>query len=157
MKAFGVSNLDNPITVHGDELVGGLDNSQGENGREVDLNFVDDGLNVRVPDADFVIEACTEQQNHALVEGQRHNPTCVFLVSPLLLVVDGVPQDQLAIHPPPSHKLQLRHGDHTRNHLINLLLISLLILQTGLALLQRLLQVRLQVPHVNVAAFLPTV
>lgn len=157
MKAFSVSNLDNPISVHGDELVGGLDNSQGENGREVDLNFVDDGLNVRVPDADFVVEARAEQQNHALVEGQRHNPPSVLLVSPLLLVVNSVPQDQLAIHPAPCHKLQLGHGNHTRDHLINLPLMSLLILQTGLALLQHLLQVRLQVPHVNVAALLPAV
>ena len=34
---------------------------EGKDGRQVPFDLVDQGLNVRVPDADLVVEACAEE------------------------------------------------------------------------------------------------
>ena len=61
--------------------------------------LVDETWNVRIPNADFVIKSCTEQQNHSLVKGQTQNPSVVFLVNPFFLGVDCVPKNEFTVHP----------------------------------------------------------
>lgn len=121
------------------------------------LDAVDQGRDIRVPDADLVVEAGREQQDHGLIEGQCQDAPRVLAVGPLLLVVDGVPEDELAVHSARRHELQFGHGDHTGNHEVDLLLVELLLAGGALHLVQGFLQVGLQVPHVDVAVLLAAV
>ena len=52
----------------------------------------------------------------------------MLLVHPLLLVIDRVPQNELAVHPPTRHELQFGHGDHRRYHEVDFLFGKVLVL-----------------------------
>ena len=75
-----------------------LHHSQGMNRGQVSLNFVNERRNVRVPDADFVVEPCTKEKDHGLVEGYAEDSSRMLTIGPFLLGVDGVPEEQLAVH-----------------------------------------------------------
>lgn len=61
METLGICDLYNPLGVHGDELVAVLDDFEGQNRREMSLDFVNKGLDVRVPDTNLVIKPSTKQ------------------------------------------------------------------------------------------------
>jgi hypothetical protein len=45
----------------------------------------------------------------------------MLFIDPFLFIINGVPQNQLSIHPSTGHKLEFGHGNHGGNHVINLL------------------------------------
>jgi hypothetical protein len=61
MEPFGIGNLDYALRVHGYQLVAVLYYLEGKDGRQVPFDLVDQGLNIRVPYADLVIETCAEE------------------------------------------------------------------------------------------------
>lgn len=46
-----------------------LNHSKGIDWRKMALDFVDEGWNVRVPNADLMVETSTKEQYHGLIEG----------------------------------------------------------------------------------------
>lgn len=104
-----------------------------------------------------MVKSCTEEEYVALVEGQGKNAPGMFPIEPLLLVVDGIPENQLAIHPPAGHELQLWHRDHSCDHHVDFLLADLLLVRTRGVFTKGLLEIGLEVPHVNVAILLSAI
>ena len=76
------------------------------------LNFVDKGLNVRIPNAYFMVKACTKEQDHGFIKRQSQYSTGMLLIHPLFSVVNGIPKDEFAIHSTTGHELKFGHGDH---------------------------------------------
>lgn len=78
----------------------------------VGLNLVNDIADVWVPHTNLMIEARRKQQDQPLVESETRNAAVVLAVYPLLAVLYGIPEDDLAVHPAAGHELQLRHRYH---------------------------------------------
>jgi len=98
--------------------------------RQMSLDLVNEGRNVGIPYANFMIKTCAEQKDHGFIESYTQNTSCVLSIGPLLLWIDGVPEHQFTVHPTRGHELELRHGDHTGDESVGSLL-TLVIMSFG--------------------------
>jgi hypothetical protein len=121
----------------------------------VALYFVNQSGDVGIPDANFMVESCAEQQYHSLVEGQTQYSSRVLFINPFFLRINRVPEDQLAVHSSRSHELQLGHSDHAGNQHVYLLFTFIFFAASGLG--QNFLEVCFEVPHADSSTFLPAV
>lgn len=135
--------------------MGALHHFEGKDGREMPLYLVNQTGNVRVPNADLVVEPRTKQQYHSFIEGQAQNAPSMLLINPFLLGVNSIPEDELAIHSSRSHELQFGHGDHAGDQHIDFFFTLILISTSGLG--QHFFQISLEVPHADASTLLPTV
>ncbi len=65
-----------------------------------------------------MVETSGKKQNQGLIEGQRHDAPGVLLIGPLFPVVDGLPEDEVAVQGGGGQKLEFRHGDHVGDHVL---------------------------------------
>jgi len=49
------------------------------------LDLVNEGRNVGIPYANFMIKTCAEQKDHGFIESYTQNTSCVLSIGPLLL------------------------------------------------------------------------
>lgn len=82
VEPSSVRDLHNAFRVHRDELMTAFNHSEGKYGRKMTLDLVDEGWDIGVPNAYFVIETCTEEEDHGLVEGKAQDSPDVLLVDP---------------------------------------------------------------------------
>ncbi len=157
VEPAGIDHLDCARLVQGDESIGALQEVHTEDGRGVGLYLVDQRGDIRIPDTDLVVEPAREKHDQGLVVGQGQDALRVFRVNVLLVVVDGLPEDDLAVHAGRRHELQLGHGDESHDNALVPLLDGAVVLVAGVALLggQLLLGVGLEVPHADAAVLEP--
>ena len=91
-KLIDLSNFDIGFSIKSSQKIA-LRNDVKLNEVGVTDNFVNKGLNVRVPDADGVVVGGRKQKNQTLVEGHTWDGSGVLLVLELFCLRYGVPQD----------------------------------------------------------------
>lgn len=79
------------LAVHREELVGALDYPKRVDRAGVRLDFVDYVRDVRVPDADSMVETTRKQKYKRLIKSQSHNTPCMLFINPFLPIINGIP------------------------------------------------------------------